>query len=264
MPWNLKKLILGVAGGLIILLLWCVGAEYVRAARVDLPENIVRQLYPLPQQIAAVVFEIPASVILENVIISTTRVLLGFLGATLIAILLGFAIGRLRTVAYIAEPTNDFLRYLPVAGFTSLAIFLIGTGNASAILVVFLGTVFHMTVAVADSARRVPHAYVDLARTMNLSRIETVCRVIVPAALPAIYDNLRISVGWAWSYVTLAEVMGTSGGLGHAIEISRRYIRTDQVLFWMILIGILGLMSDQIMRRLGYRLFRWTSGARAL
>jgi NitT/TauT family transport system permease protein len=258
---NSKKIALGAGGGLIILILWYFGAEYVRAVRVDLPQAVVRQLYPLPQQVVTVLFEIPVSDILQNVAVSTARVLLGFLAAAMIAVPLGFAIGRFYLVACLAEPSNDFLRYLPVAGFTSLAIFLIGTGNGSAILVVFLGTVFHLTVAVADAARRVPHAYIDLAQTMNLSGSETMGQIVVPAALPAVYDNLRISLGWAWSYVTLAEVMGTTGGLGHAIEISRRYIRTDQVLFWMILIGILGLISDQVVRRVGSRLFRWATGA---
>lgn len=259
-----KRLVLGIAGGVVFLCLWYVGAEFVRVVRVDLPENIVRQLYPLPQQVIAVAFEIPVLEIVQNVAISSTRVLLGFMGAALIALPVGFAIGRLLPVAQFAEPSNDFLRYLPVAGFTSLTIFLIGTGNGSAILIVFLGTVFHLIASVADAARRVPHAYVDLAKTMNLKRAETLGLIVFPAALPAVYDSLRISIGWAWSYVTLAEVMGTTGGLGHAIEIARRYIRTDQVLFWMVLIGLLGLATDQFMRLLGGRFFRWSASSTSL
>lgn len=258
-----NKIMAGFAGSLTVLVAWYAGAEYVRVLRTDLPKAVVRQLYPLPDQVLAVLFELPMSQILENVAVSTVRVMSGFFAALVVALPLGFAIGRIRLIAEIAEPTNDFLRYLPVAGFTSLTLFLIGTGNASAILVVFLGTVFHLTVAVADAARRTPQAYLDLAKTMSLGKIETVRSITIPACLPAVYDSLRISVGWAWSYVTLAEILGTSGGLGQAIEIARRYIRTDQVLFWMILIGLLGLLSDQVLRQLGKRLFRWTDASRA-
>jgi NitT/TauT family transport system permease protein len=172
---------------------------------------------------------------------------------------MGFGIGRLRFVAEALEPANDFLRYLPVAGFSSLTIFLLGTGDASATLVVFIGTVFHLVVATADVVRRVPPAYLDLGRTMSYGAIRRLRRIIIPATSPAVFDNLRIAVGWAWSYVTLAEIMGAEGGLGHAIEVSRRYIRTDQVLLWIAIVGILGLMSDQAMRAFGRRWFRWAA-----
>src|SRR5690349_10236212 len=116
------KGILGLMGGAILLLFWYAGSEYVRAARFDLPDAVLRRLYPLPQQIISVAFEIPISEILSNVAISTARVLSGFLAAAVVAVPLGFGIGRILPVAYIAEPTNDFLRYLPIAGFTSLTI----------------------------------------------------------------------------------------------------------------------------------------------
>src|SRR5205823_2579160 len=144
--------------------------------------------------------------------------------AAITAVPLGFVLGRLRLVATAVEPANDFLRYLPVAGFSTLAIFLLGTGNASAVLVVFLGTVFHLVVATTDVVRRVPAVYFDLGRTKGLNQVQLISKILVPAAAPAIWDNLRISVGWAWSYVTLAEIMGSEGGLGYAIEVSRRYI----------------------------------------
>ena len=255
----MKKAPFGIVGYLIILLLWVGGAVYVRTTRTDLSPETVEQLYPLPHQVVAAAAEVPWREVLRYVCLSTSRVLLGFLSAALVALPIGFGIGRLRFFAEILEPANDFLRYLPVAGFSSLTIFLLGTGNTSAILVVFIGTIFHLVVATADAVRRVPTAYLDLGRTMSYGAIRRLRRIIIPAAAPAVFDNLRIAVGWAWSYVTLAEIMGTEGGLGHAIEVSRRYIRTDQVLLWIIIIGVLGLISDQAMRALGRRWFRWAA-----
>jgi NitT/TauT family transport system permease protein len=252
-----KKILMGIAGFLLLLIGWVAGATYVRTTRTDLAPAVIERLYPLPQQIVVAAVELPPSEVWRYVRLSTYRVLLGFFAAAVVAVPVGFAIGRLRLVAEALEPANDFLRYLPVAGFTTLAIFLLGTGNASAILVVFTGTVFHLVVATADAARRVPVAYLDLARTMSFGPLRRFFAVVVPAASPSVFDNLRIAVGWAWSYVTLAEVMGAEGGLGHAIEVSRRYIRTDQVLVWIAIIGILGVGSDQVMRAFGRRWFRW-------
>jgi NitT/TauT family transport system permease protein len=258
------KVTFGILGAAGILLLWIAGSVLIHSTRTDLPPNVVSQLYPSPQQVVNAAFELPIKETLDNAGLSIFRVLAGFSLASLIAIPLGFGIGRIRFMAYAIEPINDFLRYLPVAGFTTLAIFLIGTGNSSAILVVFLGTVFHLTVAVADAARRIPVAYIDLAQTINLTPNERIWKILVPAALPTVFDSLRISIGWAWSYVTLAEIMGTSGGLGYAIELARRYIRTDQVLVYMILIGLLGLISDQVMRAIGLRAFRWSRSRSAM
>lgn len=253
----MKKLVVGIVGFLLLLIVWFAGAAYVRTTRTDLTPEVIERLYPLPHQVAIAVAELSMPDVMRHVRLSTYRVLLGFLTAAAVAVPLGFAIGRVRLVAEALEPANDFLRYLPVAGFTTLTIFLLGTGNASAVLVVFIGTVFHLVVATADAARRVPAAYLDLARTMSFGPLRRFFTVVVPAASPAVFDNLRIAVGWAWSYVTLAEIMGAEGGLGHAIEVSRRYIRTDQVLFWITVIGILGLASDQAMRALARRWFRW-------
>jgi len=255
----MKTITFGLGGFLLVLLLWGGGTVYVRMIRTDLPPATLERLYPLPHQVVAAAAELPWLEVLHQAWLSTCRVLLGFCAAAVVALPLGCGIGRLRAVAEGLEPVNDFLRYLPVAGFSSLTIFLFGTGDIGAVLVVFLGTVFHLVVATADAVRRVPTAYVDLGRTMAYGAVHRLRRIILPAAAPTVFDNLRIAVGWAWSYVTLAEIMGIQGGLGHAIEVSRRYIRTDQVLLWITIIGLLGLLSDQVMRALGRRWFRWAT-----
>jgi NitT/TauT family transport system permease protein len=249
----------GFVGFILILAVWTAGATLVARNRQDLAPKVREQLYPTPSQILAAARELPPSTIAANVGRSSERVLLGFLAAALLALPFGFAIGRSKLFAQALEPANDFLRYLPVAGFSSLAIFLLGTGDVSAVAVVFMGTVFHLVVATADVVRRVPQAYTDLGETIGLGKLQRLLRIVLPASSPAVFDNLRIAVGWAWSYVTLAEIMGTDSGLGHAIEVSRRFIRTDQVLFWILLVGGLGLLSDQLLRAISIRIFRWAA-----
>ena len=254
---SMRRVFLCLLGLSIILLVWYGGALYVQSRRMDLPPDVIQRLYPSPGRVIAAAEELPWQVVLDDIWLSSTRVLLGFLAASAVALPFGFAIGRSRFVAMLLEPANDFLRYLPVAGFSTLTIFLLGTGNVSAVLVVFIGTVFHLIVATADAVRRVPSAYLDLAHTMSYGPLRRLRRIIIPAASPAVFANLRVAVGWAWSYVTLAEIMGTEGGLGHAIEVSRRFIRTDQVLLWIAIVGVLGLLSDALMRWIGKIRFRW-------
>jgi NitT/TauT family transport system permease protein len=258
----MKKVAAAITGFLLILLVWLAGASYVRTTRTDLTPAVIERLYPLPHQVITAALEIPLQDILQEVKLSAFRVMIGFGLAALCAVPAGILIGRVQFIARMLEPANDFLRYLPVAGFSSLTIFLLGTGNASAVTVVFIGTVFHLVVAIADAVRRVPAAYLDLAHTLSYPPLRRLTHIIIPAAAPAIFDNLRIAVGWAWSYVTLAEIMGTTGGLGQAIEVSRRYIRTDQVLWWIALIGLLGLLSDQLMRAVSRHWFRWAANAK--
>lgn len=162
----MRKLGLGFVGFLLLLGIWWAGAIAARNSRPDLPVTVRERLYPLPYEVLTAIEDVTWSDLGQNVCLSSCRVLLGFLAAAVVALPMGFGIGRLRVVSATLEPANDFLRYLPVAGFSSLTIFLLGTGNASAILVVFIGTVFHLVVATADAVRRVPSAYVDLGRTM--------------------------------------------------------------------------------------------------
>lgn len=248
-----------IIGFAVLLFLWTVGAAFVRATRSDLPTNVLEQLYPSPLQIVRAAEEIHIEDLLSQVAVSSFRVMAGFLAAAIFALPLGFAMGRNQALASAFEPANDFLRYLPVAGFSSLTIFLLGVGNASAIAVVFLGTVFHLVVAAANASHRISPGYVDLAITLGLGWRRRLRTILIPAAAPELQDAIRISVGWAWSYVTLAEIMGTEGGIGQAIEVARRYVRTDLALFWIGVVGVLGLVSDQLMRRWQRRRIQWST-----
>src|ERR1035441_3524656 len=122
-----------IMGFAVLLLFWELGAAFVRTTRSDLPAKVLEQLYPSPLQVVKAAAEIQIKDLLWQISVSSFRVMAGFLAAAVFALPLGFAMGRSPTLASIFEPTNDFLRYLPVAGFGSLTIFLLGVGNASAI-----------------------------------------------------------------------------------------------------------------------------------
>lgn len=189
--------------------------------------------------------------------ISFLRVMIGFTLAACIAIPLGALMGTYKTIEALIEPLNDFIRYMPVPAFIPLAILWVGLGTPSQITIIFIGTFFQLVVMVMDVVANVPKQYLEVAYTLGLRDSQVFWRVILRSALPGIYDSLRVSVGWAWSYLVLAEVVAADKGVGHMIMEGQRYLRTDNVIAGIIVIGLLGISIDYVFKLIYPRLFPW-------
>ena len=103
---------------------------------------------------------------------------------------------------------------------------------------------------------RVPDDIIDLGRTLGLSDLSILNRIVVPSAAPAIWDTLRISLGWAWTWLVLAELVAATSGLGYRITVSQRYFATAVTVGYILVLGVLGLVTDQAMKALERVLFR--------
>jgi NitT/TauT family transport system permease protein len=165
--------------------------------------------------------------------------------------------GHFKIIQALIEPINDFIRYMPVAAFIPLAIVWAGTGDLEKVVIIFIGTFFQLILMIADNARNVPAAYLDVAYTLGGTRWGAVYKVLVPAALPGIFDSLRIAMGWAWSYLVVAEIVAANRGLGFLIIQSQRYLKTAEIFAGIIIIGIIGLATDHLFRWLSRKLFPW-------
>lgn len=185
------------------------------------------------------------------------RVTLGFLLAAGIAMPLGILMGTFKIVEAFIEPLNDFIRYMPVPAFIPLIILWIGIGDSSQIALIFVGTFFQLTIMIADIVAHVPKDFLETSYTLGYKRWQILRHVVLPASLPGIFDALRVGVGWAWSYLILAEVIAASVGLGHMIMESQRYLRTANVIAGIIIIGIIGLVIDFVFKLTHSFLFRW-------
>ncbi|WP_394560201.1 ABC transporter permease [Aquipseudomonas alcaligenes] len=195
--------------------------------------------------------------LLADIGISVYRVMTGFLASALIALPLGLYIGTYRPVQAFLEPLTDFIRYMPAVAFIPLIMLWVGIDEGSKVLIIFIGTFFQMVLMVAEDVRRVPMAQIEAAQTMGASRSEIVKLVILPSARPALLDTLRITCGWAWTYLVVAELVAANSGLGYAILKAQRYMHTDKIFAGIILIGIIGLLTDQAFRWLGRVAFPW-------
>lgn len=195
--------------------------------------------------------------LLADMAISIYRVMAGFLISALIALPLGLYLGTYRPVQATLEPLIDFIRYMPAVAFIPLVMLWVGIGESSKILIIFIGTFFQMALMAAEDVRRVPMAQIEAAQTMGANRSEIIRLVILPSARPALLDTLRITCGWAWTYLVVAELVASNSGLGYAILRAQRYMHTDKIFAGILLIGLIGLLTDQAFRWIGRRAFHW-------
>ena len=189
--------------------------------------------------------------------VSTMRVWSAFLMATAMAVPIGILMGSFRPVGAALEPIVDFIRYLPVPALVPLAIIWFGIGEGTKIFLLWLGTFFQLVLLVADDVRRVPRAYHEAARTVGAPGLRLLTDVSLPAMLPTLLDNMRITLGWCWTYLIIAEIVAANSGLGFVIWQARRFFQTPEVMAGVVTIGIIGLATDQLVRSLHGRWFRY-------
>ena len=189
---------------------------------------------------------------------SAMRVFTGFLLAAVIAIPLGIYMGSYRIWEAFMQPIFEFIRYFPVPALIPLLVAIYGVDEESKIILIFLGTFFQLILMVADEVRRVYEELVKVAYTMGANSIEVLFKVLLPSALPGIFDALRLCHGWAWTYVVVAEMIATNEGLGIRIMKFARFVQMPKVMTYLLILGMLGLILDLLFRYINQKLFHWS------
>ncbi len=185
------------------------------------------------------------------------RVIGGFLIAAALAVPLGILMGAFKPVEAFFEPFISFARYLPASAFIPLLILWAGVGEAQKLSVIFIGSVFQIVLMVAVIVGSTRLDLVEAAYTLGATPAGIVKRVLLPAAAPQIAETLRLVLGWAWTYVIVAELIGASSGIGHMIMDSQRLLDTGQMIFGIFMIGVIGLISDLLFKKANERLYPW-------
>ena len=188
---------------------------------------------------------------------SFMRVIIGFVVSAVIAIPIGLLVGTFRPVEALIQPFTEFVRYIPVPALIPILMVLFGIGETPKWMLIFVGTYFQLVLMVADEVRRIPLPLVQVAQTLGATSSEIVNRVLWRAAMPGIFDALRLCHGWAWTYVVVAELVAANEGLGFRILKFSRFLQTPKIWVYLILLGVIGLALDIAFRRLNARLFRW-------
>jgi len=195
---------------------------------------------------------------MKDIALTIWRVVGGFVLAAAIGVPLGMAMGAYKPIEALFEPFISFSRYLPASAFIPLLILWAGTGEAQKLLVIFVGSFFQIVLMVAVVIGNTRRDLVEAAYTLGSSDREIVGRVLLPNGAPEIAEILRLVLGWAWTYVIVAELIGASAGIGHMIMDSQALLNTGQIIFGILVIGIIGLVSDFLFKALNRRLFPWS------
>lgn len=240
---------IGVVAFALLILLWHLSARFELMSERFLPGPIA-------------VLEALRGMLLQNdfladIGISIARVWSAFLLSVVVALPLGIWMSSYRIVGAVLEPVIDFVRYLPVPALVPLLLIWFGIGETSKIAVLWLGTFFQLVLLIADDAKRVPWEYIEIGYTLGGKPRQIIKDIVVPAMAPSTVDNLRITLGWCWTYLIIAEIVAANSGIGHFIWSMRRFVKTPEVMAGILVIGVIGLLTDQAIRYASRRYFRY-------
>lgn len=187
----------------------------------------------------------------------------GFVISSAVGVPLGILCGTYTPISRLTEPFVEFFRYLPAPAFGALAVAILGIYDGPKIAVIVIGTFFQQVLIIANTTRKLDGALVEAALTLGTKNVQLLSRVVIPGVLPDLYRDQRILLGWAWTYLIVAELIGTTSGITWFITQQARYQHFSNVYAAIFMIGIIGLGTDLVLARLGKRLFPWDRTAKA-
>ncbi|HEX7454215.1 MAG TPA: ABC transporter permease, partial [Polyangiaceae bacterium] len=186
---------------------------------------------------------------------SLLRVSAGFFLAAAIGVPLGILMGSFKVFEGLLQPLTEFVRYIPVPALIPIFMVLFGIDELSKIMLIWVGTFFQLVLMVADETRRVPYQLLQVSYTLGATRREVLRLVMWRAAMPGIFDALRLCNGWAWTYLVVAELIAANEGLGYRVLKFSRFLQTPKIWVYLVFLGVIGLGLDMLFRMLNRKLF---------
>jgi NitT/TauT family transport system permease protein len=198
----------------------------------------------------------------ESLLHSVQIIFWGFFWSSIIGVPLGILCGVFNLFSRLTEPVVDFIRYMPAPVFGALAVAMLGIYDAPKIAIIFIGTFFQQVLVVANTTRKLDPALIEAAQTLGAKRSQLLFRVVVPGIATDLYNDMRILLGWAWTYLIVAEYIGASSGITYFINQQAKYRIYDNVFAAILLIGIIGFLTDRVLDDLGRAFFPWKAQGR--
>lgn len=235
-----------------VLLIWTILSEggYVTQIFLPTPKSVWKYLLTA----------VAGGSLWADIAISFYRIFMGFMIAVIIGVPIGILVGTFRFAEGLVQPLTEFLRYMPVPAFVPLIMVWFGIDESAKIVIILLGTLFQLIPMVADNVRAVPEDLLCAVYTLGANRRTVIVKVIIPAIAPRTMDTLRTMMGWAWTYLTVAELVAANSGLGYNILKAQRFLKTDVIFGGILIIGLLGLITDRLFALLNRKLFAWAEG----
>jgi len=250
--------LLSVGSLLFVFGLWC-ALSYIQVQRGDKVQALVPDAFlPAPHEVVkAVLYLIFEKDLLPAVGISALRILKAFGISIAFALPLGIMMGSFETVNRIFDPIMAPLRYLPISAFIPLLILWFGIDESQKVAFLVLGTAVYLLPTVVDAIRVVPEELVQTAFTLGATKRQVITTVLIPAALPQIFDSFRVMNAIAWTYIILAELVNSREGIGYILDLAYRHNKPDWSFAGILVVGVIGISTDVLIRGVNSLLFGW-------
>lgn len=243
---------LAIISFIAVFLIWCLLSSLHLVDSVFLPSPLKVWDY--------FVASIKDGTLWPNTLISIQRIFFGVLFAVILGVPLGLLCGTFRFAEALIRPLCEFIRYMPVPAFTPLVMVWVGIGEEAKVTLLFIGIFFQLILMIADDALSVSDDLLNAGYTLGATKWQTMTKILIPAMLPRSMDTLRMMIGWAWTYLVVAEMVAANSGLGYSIMKAQRFLKTDAIFMGILVIGILGLITDRFLYLLNKKLFHWMEG----
>jgi NitT/TauT family transport system permease protein len=253
---RLRAVALGAGFPVLLVLLWHFAVAFTGTRLIPSPHQVAVMMYDFSY--GGVYDDAFSGTILTHVWKSMTRVYGGFFLAAFIAIPLGLMIGRIKVLRQLLDPTINLLRPIPVTAWLPLSMIFFGLGPNAAIFLVFLGAFYPILLNTTFGVRSIDPRLFEAAAMLGCEGSAMFRQVVFPAALPSIFNGLRIAHGFAWILIVVGEMTGVPTGLGSVIMDGRTLSRTDLVVTGMIVIGAMGFITDRIIVTISNRVLSWS------
>jgi NitT/TauT family transport system permease protein/taurine transport system permease protein len=186
--------------------------------------------------------------IFRDVVISLSRVFVGFVAGSIAAILLGVILGRISTLHDLVDPIVELLRYLSPTAMIPIAVIWFGIGEMSKYFLIFWGTFFIMLVNTTAGVLRTPLARQRAAQCLGASQLEIFAYIVVPSAVPYIITGMRVAMASAFMSIIPAEILAADSGIGYLLQNSSMLLQTDRIFVALLTISVLGFLCDRALR----------------
>ncbi|MBB3803041.1 sulfonate transport system permease protein [Xanthomonas arboricola] len=216
-----------------------------------------RYLLPPPSQILSTLADEAGRGLAGHIGASVLRVLAGFTIGAGLGVLVGVGVGLSRWLERLLDPSFQALRAVPSLAWVPLLLLWMGIDEAPKITLIAIGAFFPVYLGVVTGLRQVDRTLVELGESYGLSKLRLVRRILLPAALPSIFTGLRTSLSLAWMFLVAAELIAATRGLGYLLSDGRETSRPDIVIGAIVLLALLGKLSDGALKAIETRTLHW-------
>lgn len=220
-------------------------------------------LLPSPGRVATA-FVADYQDVLVNAFASVTRVIIGVSIAFVVAVPAGLLIGRYRILDLLSDWSIQIFRSVPPIAMIPMALLFFGIGDKPAIVLIFLAALWPLLINTIFGVRGIERTLIKVARAARASEWLIFRDIILPAAMPAIFNGLRLGIGSGWLTVVTAEMIAVKSGLGYMILNAQLTFRSELIVAGIVVIGAIGLLADQGVRALRGYVCRWQDGLTAV